>query len=223
MSSDNFRHKRKSRREKDFTRRRSSRNQYDRVLIVCEGSKTEPGYLEELKHFLRLSSAEVEIAEHGGGEGSAPISVVRYAKRRYVEEKQKGDMYDKVYCVFDKDTHSTYKQAINECEKFKPLSVFRVINSVPCFEYWLLLHFKYSTKPYSTTNGSACDNLIRDLKKHLPTYTKGTRNLFCELENRTDQAIKRSNQALRAAEDVDTDNPTTRMHELVGYLRHLKN
>lgn len=219
MGSDDLHHKRKARSAKGFARRRLKRESYDRVLVVCEGSKTEPNYLQDLIDHLKLSSANFEITE---GKGSAPISVVQYAKRRFSKEKRKGDMYDKVYCVFDKDTHSSYMQALSVCESFRPTGVCCAITSVPCFEYWLLLHFKYSTQPYTTNDRSACDNLIRDLKKYLPNYTKGTRNLFFELMNDTDQAIRNSKQALRAANAADTDNPTTLMHELVEYLRNLK-
>lgn len=219
MGSDDLHHKRRARRKRDLARRRSSRESYDRVLIVCEGSKTELNYLQELRNSLKLISKNIEV---DGNSGSSPKSVVRYAKRRFSEEKQKGDTYDRVYCVFDKDTHPSYTQAIAGCELSRPKGTFYAITSVPCFEYWLLLHFEYSTKPYTSTGKrSACDNLILNLKKHLQDYTKGTKDLFGELESRTDQAIKHSKQALSAATREDTDNPTTRMHVLVEYLRHL--
>jgi len=41
----------------DLERRKSRRAPYDRVLIVCEGSKTEPNYLQELIDCLELNSA----------------------------------------------------------------------------------------------------------------------------------------------------------------------
>ena len=138
MGSDDLHHKRKARRTKDLVRRKSIRAPYDRVLIVCEGAKTEPHYLWALVDYLKLSSANVEI---DGNSGSSPISVVRHAKRRYREERGKGDAFDRVYCVFDKDTHATYYEAINDCVSFKPLGVLHAVPSVPCFEYWLLLHF----------------------------------------------------------------------------------
>ena len=114
MGSDGLHHKRKARLAKYLARRRSRRESYDRVLIVCEGSKTELNYLRDLRDSLKLSSANIEI---DGNSGSSPKSVVRYAKRRLSEEKEKGDAYDKVYCVFDKDAHPSYTQAINEYKK----------------------------------------------------------------------------------------------------------
>ena len=144
MGSDDLHHKRKARAAADLARRKSKRAPYDRVLIVCEGSKTEPNYLQELIDHLELNSANIAI---DGSSDSSPISVVRYAKRRYTEEKHYNDSFDRVFCVFDKDTHTTYQQALMEVVEFRRPKVFQAIQSVPCFEYWLLLHFEFSTSP----------------------------------------------------------------------------
>lgn len=220
MGSDNLHHKRKARQAKDLARRKAKRAPYDRVLIVCEGSKTEPNYLQELIDYFELNSANVEI---DGSSGSSPISVIRYAKRRYDEEKKKNDSFDRVFCVFDKDTHASYEQAVAEIVNFRPSGIYQAIPSVPCFEYWLLLHFEYSTKPYSSYGGkSACDCIIKDLKKYISEYAKGTKGLFNDLIHQTDQARAFSEKASREATGTGTDNPTTLMHKLVDYLIHLK-
>lgn len=221
MGSDDLHHKRKSRQRRDLARRKSSRKSYDRILVVCEGSKTEPNYLRELIDYLKLSSANVEV---DGNSGSSPISVVRHAKRRYREEKEKGDLYDRVFCVFDKDTHASYSQAISELVKSRPSGVFHAVSSVPCFEYWLLLHFEFSTQPYVVSGGaSACAHLTVDLRGYMPDYAKGDEGVFKDLMNKTDQAIENSKRALGQAVASGTDNPTTRVHELVEYLYQLRN
>ena len=220
MGSDNLHHKRKARRARDFRRRKSSLKSYDRALIVCEGSKTEQNYLRELIDCLKLSSANIEVV---GDRGSSPISVVKYAKRRYRKEKNNGDTYDRVFCVFDQDTHVSYTQAMSKAETARPPRVFKAVPSVPCFEYWLLLHFVFSTRPYSASGGnSACANLIRELQNHIPGYAKGDEGVFKTLMDKTSRAIANSRRALSQAEDSNTDNPTTRMHELVEYLQQLK-
>ena len=220
MGSDDLHHKRKARRAKDLARRKSSRAPYDRVLIVCEGAKTEPNYLRELVDCLKLSSANVEV---DGDSGSSPISVVQHAKRRYREERDKGDTFDRVFCVFDKDTHTTYNEALSACAGFRPSGVFQAKPSVPCFEYWLLLHFTYTTRPYNPSGGkSACEDVIGELRHYMPGYSKGGKGIFRQVMGQTDQAITYSKRALKAAGKAETDNPTTRMHELVEYLKQLK-
>ncbi|HDZ61640.1 MAG TPA: RloB domain-containing protein [Nitrospirae bacterium] len=83
-----------------------------------------------------------------GDSGSSPISVVKHSKERYNEEKRTGDAFDRVFCVFDKDSHESYTRALDEVEKAKPKNIFKAITSIPCFEYWLLLHYEFSTKPF---------------------------------------------------------------------------
>lgn len=220
MGTENLFHKRRAKTERQLARKNQTRASYDRVLIVCEGSKTEPYYLQELINCLEINSANVEV---DGDSGSSPISVAKHAKDRYDEEKRTGDVFDKVYCVFDKDTHDSYDAALTRIDNLKPKDIFKTVNSIPCFEYWLLLHFDYTTKPY-VGNGakSSCANLIDDLKRYMPDYGKGNRGVYSEVAKQTPQAIALSKRSLAEATANGTDNPTTYMHELVEYLQNLK-
>lgn len=220
MGSENLFHKRRAQIARELTRHRAKRDSYDRVLIVCEGAKTEPNYLRGLIDDLELNTANIEV---DGDCGSSPISVVKHSIKRYKEEKSRGDAYDHVYCVFDKDAHTSYSEALDKIANTKPKDVFHTINSVPCFEYWLLLHFEYTTREFTATGTkSRCDNLIDVLKPHISGYTKGARNIYQQLSGQTSQAITNSKGALTAARTSGTDNPTTLMHELVEYLQNLK-
>jgi hypothetical protein len=190
------------------------------VLIVCEGRKTEPHYFEELRDALRLSSADIEIV---GETGSAPISVVDAAIARY----KKNTDYDRVYCVFDKDKHTTYKKALKKIKETRLPGKGKLYaaNSAPCFEYWLLLHFIYTTRPfYATGKKSICDQVIVELKKHFPNYQKGNQGIFEKVKDKTDTAIQRAKRVEQYHEDnaTETDNPSTRIYELVEYLQNLK-
>ncbi len=104
-----------------------------------------------------------------------------------------------------------------------PRNTFFAINSVPCFEYWLLLHFKDTTKPYSPLpQNSACNQVLTDLRIYLPGYSKGNNGIFSLLVDKMDFATKNAECAAQIAGEAGTDNPSTRVHELVGYLRHIK-
>jgi len=220
VGSDDLHNRRKARVAGDLERRKSKRAPYDRVLIVCEGSKTEPNYLQELIDCLELNSANVEV---DGSSGSSPVSVVQHAKSRYAEEKRKNDAFDRVFCVFDKDAHASYTRALDEAARSLPKRVFSSINSVPCFEYWVLLHFVFSTRSYTGAGAkSACARLIEELLRYIPGYSKGANGLFKDLMDQTDQAVAFSKRALQEASRNDTDNPSTLMHELVEYLKHLE-
>ena len=219
MGSDNLFHKRR-RRPRSLARRKPKREPYAKVLIVCEGAKTEPNYFNGLKDHYELNSANVEITGEGS---SSPAGIVEYAKQRYRKEQKAGDSFDKVYCVFDQDRHETYKQALQAIADARPKAIFHAITSVPCFEYWLLLHFEYTTKLYygGKTN-SPCRQVLDDLKKHIPRYEKGARNLFDELRERLEYAKTNAPRSLDAARRTGTDNPSTKVHELVDFLQKIK-
>lgn len=220
MGKDNPFHKRRRKDEKGLKRRKASRKPYDKVLIVCEGEKTEPQYFNGLINHHRISSANVLI--YGDG-ASDPMGIYRYARRLYEEEEERGDPFDRVYCVFDKDSHHSYMIALATIGHAKPKSTFVATYSVPCFEYWLLLHFNYTTRPYGPLSGkSACDQVIAELKTYYRAYTKGDDNIFPRFVENTSTAIKRAAQALDSANQTGIDNPTTRVHELVKYLQEIK-
>ena len=219
MGTDNLHHKRKAKVVKELQRRRSRRASYDKILIVCEGEKTEPNYFQELVDFYKLNSANVEI---DGSCGSSPKSVLERAEYLASSEKTKGDAYDRVYCVFDKDSHETYCETIKKIDNKRPVDIFYAVVSVPCFEYWILLHFNYTTKPFHQTGkSSVADEVIKDLKKYMPRYSKGDSNVFRQLVDQLDFAKSNSRRALESAKQNHTDNPSTNIHELVDYLQNL--
>jgi len=220
MGSDDLFNKRKAKQTKELKRHQAKRAPYDRVLILCEGTKTEPNYFQELCDYYRLNSANVKIS---GDCGSAPISVVQRAKELFLVEQRKGIPFDRVYCVFDKDSHDSYEAALQEVKIAKPKTTFFAINSVPCFEYWLLLHFAFSTQPFCGTAGAknAGDQVLEELKKYVPDYAKGNGGYFESLISQLPQAIVYSKQSQEAADASGTDNPSTLVHELVEYLQEL--
>ena len=220
MGCDDLHHKRKAKSERDLARRKTRRAPYERVLIVCEGSKTEPNYLRELIDHLKLNTANVAV---DGDCDSSPDRILQYAKSRYYKEKKLGDSFDKVYCVFDRDTHDTYEKILAYIAKIRPKKTFIAITSVPCFEYWLLLHFDFTARPFMVAgNKSGCDRVIDELRKYIPEYNKGDRDIFNQLMEQTNRAIANGKRAFQQASDDGHDNPSTLMHELVEYLYKLK-
>lgn len=199
-------------------RSRNTREEYAKVLIVCEGEKTEPHYFEDCREHYRLSNANIEVT---GDSGSDPMSVVKHAKEEAKSANSLGDPYDAVYCVFDKDQHETYSSAVTSIKDLG--DPFQKIDSVPCFEYWLLLHFGYTDKPYKPVPGKGCSaEVIADLRAQLDGYEKGNKDLFQSLLPNLDNAIENAEASLRNAKKAGTDNPSTRVHKLVTYLRDLK-
>lgn len=221
MGTDNLFHKRKAKGAGELSRRQPLCAPYDKVLIVCEGEKTEPVYFRELIDHYKIHSANVRIS---GDCGSDPVSVVKHGLELYQEEKcSTSGAFDRVYCVFDQDAHLNYQQALKKVSDAKPKNVFFAATSVPCFEYWLLLHFSYTTAPYSAAGGvSACATVLKALKAVLPEYAKGGKDVFVTQLDRLEHAKANAARALEEAKKNSTNNPTTHIHELVEYLQNIR-
>jgi hypothetical protein len=93
-------------------RRRALKATYDILLIVCEGEKTEPIYFNELKKAFRLSNANIKVC----GRGFDPLGVVSFAIETYRKEPE----FDRVYCVFDRDRHTTYPAVLDKIRHTRP-------------------------------------------------------------------------------------------------------
>lgn len=210
--------KRKARDARSLRRKRAKRSPYDMVLIVCEGEKTEPNYFRAMIDDLQLNTANIVVAKNTAG--TSPKSIVEFALNEYRREKE----YDRVYCIFDKDRHTTYKSALDRIRRTRLNKGHSIVatTSVPCFEFWLLLHFNYTTKQYDTGFGSICANVISDLQDHLPGYAKGDNDIYKATKERLEIAIVNSKRAVKHCETSGTEMPSTKIHELVEYLKKLK-
>lgn len=219
MGSDQLFHKRKVRTTASLKRKQARRSPYEMVLIVCEGEKTEPNYFSALINDLQLNTANIVIVKND--EGSSPRTIVDFALEEYKKEKE----YDRIFCVFDKDRHSTYSWTIDKIRKtrLEKNHFILAITSVPCFEFWLLLHFTYTTKQFDTYEGSICANVISDLKRYLPGYDKGNVDTYQVTKDKLVAAIANCKKIEQHCESANTDMPSTKIYELVEYLKNLKN
>lgn len=140
MGRDNQPKERQLRRKASKDAQRAS---YARILIVTEGSKTEPLYLEEIRAAHQLHSANVAVQP--GQLGTAPIQVLRYAQRLFEEgDLHKGirpKSFDQIYAVFDRDEHDSYFEALNLARSLdgklrnddRQAVSFKAIASIPSF------------------------------------------------------------------------------------------
>lgn len=221
MGTDDLFHKDRARKAESLRRKLAKRAPYDVVLIVCEG-KTEHHYFSGLRDALRLNNANIIIADKIPW--SAPLSVVDFAVEKY--EKEKDLPYDRVYCVFDKDKHTTYAAALDKIRniRLKKGATLHAITSIPCFEIWLLLHYTYTTRSFCAAGDeSNCKLVVSEIKGYIPDYQKGSKDIFATVADKTDIAIANAKKLESFHETSGTDNPSTKVHELVEYLQNLKN
>ena len=206
-----------ARKPRGLQRKRAIREPYDRVLIVTEGEKTEPSYFDGLVSYYEINTANVKVLP--SSTGSDPESIVRTAIRFRDEESLLGEQYDRVYCVFDKDSHVNFEDASRHAQRENII----LARSWPCFEFWLLLHYEFVRSPFQQTQRrSACDNCIASLRIHLKDYQKATANIFRDLQANLAVALSHAKRAYSDAQDTSERNPSTEVHILVEYLQNLK-
>lgn len=198
-----------------------------RMIIVTEGRKSEVSYFSELRHELGLSTREVKIVP---GDSSSPISVALTAEREIGRAGR--DEIGAVFCIFDRDTHSTYGEALKAIERLSRDNVstcdsVEAIPSIPCFEYWYLLHVKNTRQSFGT-EGSPCGEVIKILKgfKKFRRYKKAScRGFYKEIKENRGDAVLYARAALKdsvATEDTQfQEDPSTRVYLVVEAMQEL--
>lgn len=224
MARDNAPKVRQARR---LVRQKSRRASYDRILIVSEGSKTEPQYFEEIKQHYKLHSANVQMQPSAAG--TEPMQVVEFAQNLFLKgDKNKGvepRAFEQVYVVFDRDDHLTYHNALAKAKSINgrlksDLGVsikFEAIASVPCFELWLLLHFEDILSPMDRVQ------VCRRLTHHLGGYSKGGGGHFKSTYDNLPAAILRATSLANKNTAHSEPEPFTDICRLVELLMNLKN
>ena len=152
-----------------------------------------------------------------------------YPKKKSLVEKikeKRENPYDRVFCVIDRDTHDDFDDALERVARFPSKTTrLETIVSDPCFEYWLLLHFVYTTMQFGAGEKSPCKDLIsKQLSNYIPGYEKSDHQTISALVNhhQLNQAVKSAKRAMESAEREGRVSPITQMHLLVTYLKNLK-
>ena len=109
-------------------------NSTPKIIIYCEGRKTEPSYLEGLKKNCKL----IPVPSKGNGISSCIKFVDEVEKKWNNLSVEKKAEYSQKWIMFDYDGHSDFEQAIKTAKSKN----FRVAFSSMCIEYWFLLHFE---------------------------------------------------------------------------------
>lgn len=121
-----------------------------------------------------------------------------------------------IYCLFDKDDcdDEKFKKAIQQCRK----AGFVDAVSVPCYEYWLLLHLKKTNQPFRDAK-ECCETFQSEYNKKFQTqYTvkqlKAKTDIFNDLNDNLDSAIANADNL----ELEEASCPYTNMHSIIKKL-----
>lgn len=189
----------------------ASREPKRRLLVVCEGARTEPDYIDGFARVHRRAIVELKVRKGAG----APITIVTTAKslRDAGAAKAKNDpneAFDEVWCVFDRDEHPSFKEAIDMAQA----NGMGLAVSNPCFELWLVLHFRDSPgeRHRHHVQQMLRDNYLRGYDKKLD---------FADVAEGVEQATRRAKRLLADALELGDDpfkNPTTSVYRLTDSI-----
>lgn len=208
---------RRERQARELARKKGRQPPYQRVLIVCEGTKTEPIYFEDIRKQNRVPTAHIRVVP---ADGTQPRQVVDFAEQTFREKKE----YDVIYAVFDRDEHITYADAIRRAAELdgtlrnderKPVQ-FVAVPSVPCFELWLLLHYANIHAFHHRAE------IFRSLCAHIPGYVRSMANIYARTEPLLSQAVERAERLVARFVPLPGIDPYTRVHEVVQLLRSIR-
>ena len=165
------------------------------ILIVTEGSQTEPKYFEHFK--TRQNNIDIRVVGSRSSAGETDyISLLRKA-REYQERNQlSSSTGDSVWVIADADVNynnpkpmAEKNSKLNQARKMADNRGINLLLSSPCFEFWFLLHYQYTTrfiKDYADMRSL--------LQKYIPAYTK-TVDVYELINDRTKTAVENAKRA----------------------------
>lgn len=206
-----------SKRRSSAARRRNvgRREPRKRVVVVCEGSKTEPKYLRMLNARSRDALIELEIVDEAATNPKSLVdracAVKKEAAREHRRTKDPNTRIDELWCVFDVDEHPMLREAVQQASD----NGVEVAISNPSVEVWFLLHFQDQWAHIDRHDA------LRSLRVQLPGYEKGAVDLD-DLLGRFEIASDRARRLAQKHEGDGTvfphNNPSSDLWRLVESL-----
>jgi hypothetical protein len=201
------------------TRRGGAKREIKKTILIIGEGKSELSYFKDLK---KENDLKFNLEPKLGSDGSNYKSIFE----KVLENADLG-VYAHIFCLIDLD-YIIKQDLLEDYEKEKNILLSNtqeglviVIESLPCFELWILLHFE---KTQSTN--VECKQLIDGkVKKHINDYTKAMSGLYSKIKDKQPQAMEYSKEIKkqRQKEIENTSNTFCRLSftdigELIKYF-----
>jgi hypothetical protein len=191
----------------------------DGILIQCEGSRTEPRYLDDFNRDCRANHRFNMQVKPGKGMNAVVTveAAIREGQRTVLGEK----VYDEVWCVLDVE-HAAHEAKLNEAIALAKKHGIRLCLSNPSFEVWLLAHFERTTRSFE--NSSAVERRLEEdhWKKHFGCgYEKGDPRLYERLASHLPTAVENAEWVLETFHEnkpCRESNASTEVYQLIRRL-----
>jgi hypothetical protein len=179
-----------------------------RILIVCEGKKTEPNYFKKFPvNPVVFDDITIE------GTGYNTISLIKFSIKIRNEALKNGKPYIETWCVFDKDDFPI--EDFNYALHFAQNNQIKCAYSIEAFEIWYMLHYNF----YDTAmpRQQYKEKLTELIKK---PYIKNDENMYSVLQKRQAKAIQNAKTLYykQYSQPLQQQNPVTTVFQLVERL-----
>ena len=197
----------------------------DAFLIVTEGEITERLYFESLRAALELSAVTVRVVHPACTDANGLVRAAM-AERDAAASRRQGEGgnwdlgdYDHVWVVFDTDVAARQGQLTPALQLAKAERI-HVAHSTPCVEFWLLLHFRYTTGPL--LDSAAAERALGEAwQRRYHKRAQAFPELWQALKPGIPAAVSRASQVREHHEQGRTPfppNPSTEVDLLVRAL-----
>lgn len=192
---------------KDRNRKRNTRKVKKRLFILCEGEKTEYNYFTELVRSKNVRGRPITLKV---------VTTKRNTARELVEEaiKSRELPKDEAWAVFDKNGYTKHAEAFNKARSNDIKIAFSSIS----FEFWILIHFEYTTRTFHKSN-----EIIKYLKRYFD-YKKNDDKIYEYLKIKTKVAEKHAKKVRKFQKETNPGhkiyrlNPYTNVDELINSI-----
>lgn len=182
------------------------------ILIAAEGdNRTEQTYFAEFNRKQR----EYHIV-FADGNSTDPVKIVIDAIKAAGNKGIKTEYGDSIFAVFDTDFNK--ENQIREARNLARRNRIEVVLSNPCFEVWILQHFRFSTRGYNSN-----DDVITELTNRWPNYRKSI-DSFQYVSDRTQIAVENARKLIafhndiNPRSDIEGRNPSTDVYKIVEMI-----
>lgn len=175
------------------------------IFILCEGSDkhSEYAYFTSLLRDYPIKGNRVKIKLVPTEKNTGRELVLEAAK---LLPKDHFKNIDEAWVVYDQDGYTKHAETF-EIAKSKGV---KIAFSATSFEYWILLHFEYTTAFFPKS-----DDIIKYMKKsEYIDYSKSDRDVYSKISDRLETAKRR---ALRVRADKEKTDFGTPIYELNPY------
>jgi hypothetical protein len=196
----------------------------DAFLIVTEGTVTEPIYFDLLRRDLHLSALRIKVQP---GDHSDPRHVIRTAEweaKEHARKARKGILgfdepakFDHVWAVVDTDV-AVRNHIWNDVHRLAFAKKVKLAHSTPCFEYWLLLHIRFTTRADLVDCDGAKRAVKHALRREYSTNEQTARDVLPTLLSKWPEAVSHAEKVRHYHQSASTPqppNPSTDVDRLV--------